>query len=299
LPLVIAAEHTTRIRVGTGVALALARNPMTVAAAANDLQRFSEGRMMLGLGSQVQVHITRRFSMPWSRPVAHMREFVIAMRAIWDAWNHETKLDFCGEFYSHTLMPAYFTPDPNPFGQPKVIMAAIGEQMTEIAGEVGDGFIANPFATPKYIDEVLLPAVRRGQAKSGRSTDDFEASGGLTVVTGRDESEMQRCAEHARQELGFYFTTPAYRRMLDVFGWAHLQDQLVPLAKQGKREEMAKLIDDEVLDTFTIWAEPDSVAPKIIERYAGRYDRVSLGAGRGVAPELLDDIASQLIGWTA
>jgi len=299
LPLTLAAEHTDRIRLGTGIALAFARNPMTVAAVANDLQHFSRGRLLLGLGSQIKPHIERRFSMHWSRPAARMREFVLAMRAIWDAWNDETKLDFRGDFYSHTLMTPFFAPDPNPYGSPKVMLAGVGERMSEVVGEVADGFLGHSLTTARYLDEVILPAVARGRAKSGRSDDGFEASGQLIVITGRDQDEMARVAETARQSLSFYLSTPAYRSMLEVFGWGDRQDELTRLSKQGEWDAMTKLVDDEMLDTFTIWAEPDAVGAKVVERFGGRYDRVSFTPGMGVSPELFDDIARQLMSATS
>lgn len=294
LPLVLAAEHTERIRLGTGIALAFARNPMTVAAAANDLQHFSRGRLMLGLGSQIKPHIERRFSMPWSRPAARMREFVLAMRAIWEAWNDETRLNFRGEFYSHTLMTPFFAPDPNPYGQPKVMLAGVGARMSEVVGEVADGFLGHSLTTARYLREVILPSVQRGREKAGRTTEGFEASGQLIVITGRDEAEMQQVAETARQSLGFYLSTPAYRGMLEVFDWGDRQDELTRLSKQGEWDAMTKLVDDEMLDTFTIWAAPDAVAAKVVDRFGGLYDRVSFTPDLGVAPEVFDQIARQL-----
>jgi probable F420-dependent oxidoreductase len=299
LPLVLAAEHTERIRLGTGIALAFARNPMTLAASANDIQQFSEGRLLLGLGSQIKPHITRRFSMPWSRPAARMREFVLALHAIWDAWNNEAKLDFRGEFYSHTLMTPFFAPDPNPYGAPKVMLAGVGERMSEVVGEVADGFLGHSLTTARYLDEVILPAVARGRVKSGRTDDGFEASGQLIVITGRDEAEMARVAETARQSIAFYLSTPAYRSMLDVFGWGDRQDELTRLSKLAEWDAMTKLVDDEMLDTFTIWAEPDAVAAKIVARFGGRYDRVGFTPDMGVPPELFDDIARQVLAATS
>ena len=295
-----AAEHTERIRLGTGIALAFARNPMTLAASANDLQQFSEGRLLLGLGSQIKPHITRRFSMPWSRPAARMREFVLALHAIWDAWNNETKLDFRGEFYSHTLMTPFFTPDPNPYGAPKVMLAGVGERMSEVVGEVGDGFLGHSLTTARYLDEVILPAVAPRAVEEWRRTDDgFEASGQLIVITGSDEAEMARVAETARQSIAFYLSTPAYRSMLDVFGWGDRQDELTRLSKLAEWDAMTKLVDDEMLDTFTIWAEPDAVAAKIVARFGGRYDRVGFTPDMGVPPELFDDIARQVLAATS
>src|SRR3954452_21489262 len=163
-PLLLAAEHTESIELGTGIAVAFARNPMTLANIGYDLQAFSGGRFMLGLGSQIKAHITRRFSMPWSHPAPRMRELILAMRAIWDAWNNGTKLEFRGDFYTHTLMTPFFDPGPNPFGAPKVFVAAVGERMTEAAGEVADGMIVHAFSTERYIREVTMPAVERGLA---------------------------------------------------------------------------------------------------------------------------------------
>ena len=154
------------IELGTCIALAFARNPMTTAVAANDLQELSHGRLVLGLGSQIKAHVTRRFSMPWSHPAARMREFVLAMRAIWAAWDGAGPLDFSGEFYTHTLMPPFFNPGPNPYGPPKVALAAVGTRMTEVAGEVADGLLCHGFSTERYLRSVTLPAVARGQARA-------------------------------------------------------------------------------------------------------------------------------------
>src|SRR5438874_11633999 len=144
LPLAIAAEHTDRIQLGTSIAVAFARNPMTLANIGHDLQVLSKGRFVLGLGSQIKPHIEKRFSMPWSHPAARMRELVLATRAIWDAWDGLAPLDFRGEFYSHTLMTPAFDPGPHRFGHARVHVAGVGERMTEVAGEVGDGPITHP-----------------------------------------------------------------------------------------------------------------------------------------------------------
>ena len=159
-PLVLAAQATERLEVATGVAIAFARTPMTLAMVANDVQLAAKGRFSLGIGSQIKPHIERRFSMPWSHPAARMREFVLAMRAIWSAWSTGEKLDFRGEFYTHTLMTPFFSPGPNPYGPPKVMMAAVGDKMTEVAGEVADGMILHPFTTEKYVRDVTLPGLR-------------------------------------------------------------------------------------------------------------------------------------------
>src|SRR5688500_11559914 len=189
-PLLLAAAETEKIELGTGIAVAFARNPMTLAQTAWDLQAASKGRFILGLGSQIKPHITKRFSMPWSHPAARMREMIMALHAIWDCWQEGSKLEFRGDFYTHTLMTPFFNPGPNPYGKPKVFLAAVGERMTEVAGEVADGMLCHGFTTERYLREVTIPALERGLARSGRSMDDIELSGPAFVVTGANEQEM-------------------------------------------------------------------------------------------------------------
>ena len=174
LPLTLAAEHTTTVELGTSIAVAFARNPMTVANIGWDLQEYSRGRLLLGLGTQIKPHIEKRFSMPWSQPARRMREFVLALHAIWDCWHNGTKLGFEGEFYTHRLMTPMFVPEPQPYGTPKILVAAVGELMTEMCGEVTDGVIAHAFTTKRYFDEVTIPALQRGLAKAGRTRADVE-----------------------------------------------------------------------------------------------------------------------------
>jgi len=190
-PLLLAAEHTERIELGTSIAVAFARNPMLLANIGHDLQRYSQGRFILGLGSQIKPHITKRFSMPWSHPAARMREMVLAIRAIWESWDNGAKLDFRGDFYSHTLMTPFFDPGPNPFGAPKIFLAGVGELMTEVAGEVCDGFLCHGFTTEKYLREVTIPALARGRAKAGKTMDGFDIVGPSFVVTGNNEDELK------------------------------------------------------------------------------------------------------------
>ena len=185
LALAVAATATERIQLGTAIALAFARSPMTTAAAANDLQALSGGRFQLGLGTQVKAHITRRFSMPWSHPAPRMREYVLALRAIWDTWHTGAPLDFRGEFYSHSLMTPMFEPQRHEFGAPPVLLAGVGETMTEVAGEVADGFLAHGFTTERYLRDVTLPALQRGRDKSGRTLDGFTVMGSPMIATGR------------------------------------------------------------------------------------------------------------------
>ncbi len=275
LPLALAAEHTSTLEIGTSIAVAFARNPMTTAVSANDLQRYSQGRFILGLGSQIKPHITKRFSMEWSKPAARMREFVLAMRAIWDCWNLGTPLEFRGDFYTHTLMTPFFNPGPNQFGQPKVLLAGVGERMTEVAGEVCDGFFAHAFTTERYLKEVSLPALQRGMDKSSRTRADFQVSLPVFLVTGRNEEEFEKAAAGTRQQIAFYGSTPAYRPVLELHGWGDLQTELNTLSKRGAWEEMGRLLDEDILAAFAVVGEPKDIPAQIRERFEGVVDRVS------------------------
>jgi len=280
-PLLLAAEHTETLELGTSIAVAFARNPMNLANIGWDLQAFSKGRFILGLGSQIKPHITKRFSMEWSHPAPRMREMVLAIRAIWDTWENGTKLDFRGDFYTHTLMTPFFAPDKADlagFGVPRIFLAGVGELMTEVAGEVCDGFICHGFTTEKYLREVTIPALGRGRAKAGKTMEGFEIIGPSFVVTGGNEAEMEAAAVGTRQQIAFYGSTPAYRGVLDIHGWGGMQDELNTLSKQGKWVEMGTLIDDEVLNTFAVVGEPEAVAPELHRRYGDIIQRISFYA---------------------
>jgi probable F420-dependent oxidoreductase len=283
-PLVLAAEHTDRIMLGTGIAVAFARNPMNLAVMANDLQTLSQGRFMLGLGSQIKPHIEKRFSMPWSHPAPRMRELILAVRAIWAAWADGSRLAFRGEFYRHTLMTPMFDPGPNPYGNPRIFLAAVGEKMTEVAGEVADGVLAHGFTTERYLREVTVPALERGLAASGRSRSDVEISYPGMVVTGADEAGVAAATEAVKSQLSFYASTPAYRPVLELHGWGDLQGDLNTLSKRGAWTEMAGLIDDEILDTFAVVAEIDDIAGIVKERFEGVVDRFNFYAPYPMEP---------------
>ena len=271
----LAAEHTTRLEVGTAIAVAFARNPMTLAYTAYDLQAVSGGRFLLGLGSQIKPHIERRFSMPWSRPVARMREYIVALRTIWDSWQNGTRLDFRGDFYTHTLMTPFFDPGPSSFGTPAVYLAGVGEHMTEVAGELCDGFLCHGFTTAQYLCEVTRPALERGRQRAGKTLDGLEIALPCFVVTGSSEEEMAAAARGVRQQIAFYGSTPAYRGVLDLHGWGALFEELNVLSKQGKWDVMAELIDDEVLRAFAVVAEPDGIAAELLNRYQNLATRLS------------------------
>jgi probable F420-dependent oxidoreductase len=278
LPLLLAAEHTERITLGTAIAVAFARNPMNMAVVANDLQAFSEGRFILGLGSQIKPHITKRYSMPWSHPAARMREFVLAMRAIWSSWNESTKLDFRGEFYTHTLMTPMFNPGPNKYGAPRVYVAAVGELMTEVVGEVADGLLAHGFTTERYMREATIPALERGLGKSGRSLKDFDISYPAMIVTGSNDEEIEAAKFAVKSQIAFYGSTPAYRPVLELHGWGDLQTELNTLSKQGEWVAMAQLIDDDVLDAFAVTGSPSKVQTVLLDRFGDMVTRITFYA---------------------
>jgi probable F420-dependent oxidoreductase len=276
LPLVLCAEHTSRVELGTSIVVAFPRNPLQVAHVAHDLQVASQGRFVLGLGPQVRAHIVNRFGVAWSRPVDRMREFVAALRAIWSCWNTGEKLDFRGEFHRHTLMTPNFAPQPSPYGPPRVHLAAVGERMSELAGEVADGVSLHPFTTPHYVTAHTRPALRRGLDLTGRQTQDVAITGRVFVITGWTAAERARAADWVRRRVSFYASTPAYRPVLEAHGWGELQDDLNALSKQGCWDDMAARIDAEVLDAFAVTGEPDEIPGLVRARWGELLDEVTI-----------------------
>ena len=294
LPLVLAAENTERLRLGTAIAIAFARNPMNLANLAHGLQTISEGRFVLGLGSQVRPHILNRFSMPWSKPAARMREMVLAIRAIFDCWECTAPLDFRGEFYHHTLMIPAFDPGPNEFGPPPIVTGGFGPLMTEVAGEVADGFIAHPFSSRKSLLENTLPAIERGLANSGRARGDFEILCATLTVTADDEDEFERVKLAARKQLAFYGSTPAYLPTLEVHGWGELHRELNRMSKLGLWDDMTHLIDDDVLESIAVVGPRKEIAGRLRERLAGIAEGVSLTHNRAPDPAQWADVVADL-----
>jgi probable F420-dependent oxidoreductase len=273
-----AATTTTTLELGTGIVVAFARSPMITATMANDVQLLSHGRLLLGLGSQIKPHIEKRYSMPWSHPAPRMREYILAMRAIWDCWNEGVALNFRGEYYRHTLMSPFFNPGPNPYGAPQVYLAAVGELMTEVAGEVADGLLVHPFTTERYIREVTLPALERGLVKSGREIKGFPISFSGLVATGDTDEEMADATRRVRGQIAFYGSTPAYRGVLELHGWGDLQSELNALSKTGEWEKMGELIDDDVLNAFSVVAQPNDVGAALRSRLDDVISRFSIYA---------------------
>ncbi len=279
LPLALAAEHTERIELMTAIAVGFARNPMVLAHTAWDLQALSQGRFLLGLGSQIQAHITKRFSMPWSRPAARMEEMIAAIRAIWEAWQTGERLNFRGDFYRHTLMTPMFSPGPIDVAPPPILISAVGPLMTRVAGRAADGLVCHAFQTAEYLRDVMMPNVNAGLAEAGRDRSDFQISMPVFVVSGFHEEEVAAQAARTRQQIAFYGSTPAYRGVLEHHGWGDAQTELNRLSKRGQWVEMGNVIDDDMLGAFAVVAEPHDVPGRIAERFGGTLDRLQFYAG--------------------
>jgi probable F420-dependent oxidoreductase len=293
LALLSAAQATSRLQVGTAIAVAFARSPMTLAMTAHDLQRYSRGRFVLGLGSQIRPHIEKRFSMPWSAPVDRMREYVAALRAIWDAWQYGTRLRFEGEHYRHTLMTPMFSPATHEWGAPPVHLAAVGPVMTRLAGEVADGLLVHGFTTERYLRERTMPALQEGLAAAGRDRSAVTVSLPGFVVSGATDAERAVAAKAVKATLAFYGSTPAYRPVLELHGWGALADELHSLSvsrREDKWAAMRDLIDDDVLTAFAVVAEPDDVGAQVQQRFDGLVDRFSVYAPYPAARDLWDPL---------
>jgi probable F420-dependent oxidoreductase len=256
---------------------------MHLAYLGHDLQVLSKGRFLLGLGSQVKAHVQRRFSAPFDQPAARMRELVAALRTIWACWHDQSPLDFRGDFYQHTLMPPLFRPAPSSFGPPAVFVAGVGERMTAVAGEVADGFCAHSLTSTRYLRDVTRPALDRGRA-AGRRADPVSIYLPLLLVTGADEESMATARHAVKQSIAVYASTPTYRGVLDAHGWGDAQTELGALVRQGRWEELAAVVDDEMLDTFALAAEPERVLAAVDERYGGLVDRVSFSTPYDMTP---------------
>lgn len=275
LSLGAAALTTTRVRLGTSVAIAFARSPMVLAYTAWDLQRSSGGRFVLGLGTQVKAHNERRFSVPWSAPVPRLREVVGALRAIWRAWQDRTRLEFVGNHYRLDLMTPFF--DPGPIEHPRIpiFLGAVNEAMCRLAGEVADGLHVHSFHSPRYIAERVLPAAQAGLAASGRSRADLTLHARVFTIVGDTEAERERTRAAVRQQIAFYASTRTYQPVLAVHGWESLTPRLHELSGRGEWKAMADLITDEMLDAYAVTGTYEDIGEKVRRRYEGLLDRVS------------------------
>jgi probable F420-dependent oxidoreductase len=268
LPLAVAAGHTARVELSTGIAIAFARNPMVCAYAANDLQLLSRGRFVLGLGTQIRAHVERRFGQPWSRPNARMREFVRAIRAIWASWETGVRLDVRGEFYTHTLMTPFFSPGANPYGTPRIALAGFGPAMIRVAGEVADRWIVHPLHSPAYVEARALPALAEGAARSGRERRAIEIQAQTITMIGSSDEEVAAARAKARGQIAFYGSTPAYRVMLEHHGWGDLQPLWNRMSKEGRWLEMMDLVTDDMLDAIGVSGRPAEAGRRLRARNA-------------------------------
>jgi len=297
LPLAVTAVATSRIELGTSIAVAFARSPMTMAYTANDLQAAARGRFILGLGSQIKAHITRRFSMPWGRPAAQMREYILALRAIWASWNEGRPLSFRGEYYQHTLMTAMFRPEPNPYGPPRVFLAAVGTAMTRVAGEVADGLVVHPFTTERYLREVTLPSLAEGLARAGRSRDAVQVTCPGFVLLDDGSPGFADRVTAVRRQIAFYGSTPAYRPVLDLHGWGSLADRLHELSVTRDEQRwvaMGDLIDDEVLSAFAVIGPSQEATAELKRRYGDVVDRVTVPMAAGMPADQVRGLLASL-----
>jgi probable F420-dependent oxidoreductase len=278
LPLTLAAEHTQRLSLGTGIAVAFPRSPTVLAHIAWDLQRYSQGRFILGLGTQVKAHIVLRFGSRWEKPVRQMRETIEAMRAVWASWRSGgTSLDYRGEYYTLRLMTPFFAAPPLEYPDPPVYVAAVNEQMLHLAGSLCDGIHIHPFHSPLYLREYAWPHLREGLRAAGHSRLNFTAVGAVFAIPTDGETPAAEHERAAREQIAFYMSTPAYRPIVDLHGWSAEAEQLSKMARRGEWATMGNTVTDPMLEAFAIsgrWAE---LPAKIQSRYAGRLlDRVAL-----------------------
>ena len=276
LPLVSAAMSTKKIELLTSIAVAFARNPMNLANIAYDLNLLSKGRFILGLGSQIRPHITKRFSMPWSKPAARMEDMVNAIKSILNAWQTGSRLEHRGEFYTHTLMTPLFNPGPNPHGIPKIYVAAVGPFMTKAVARSADGLLAHPFSSPKYLKNITLPNIDEGLQSSNRTRTEFDLSIAIMTGIGANEESHKKAVRACRDQVAFYASTPNYKAVLEQHGYEDLSEELNRLSKAGQWKEMGDAIDDEVLNTFAVISEdPDELAKEIMRRYGNQGQRIA------------------------
>lgn len=264
----LAAQATGRIALATTVAIAFPRSPTVTAMTAWTLQKLSRGRFTLGLGSQVKGHIERRFGVKWSAPGPWLREYVAALRAVWNCWQSGAKLDFNGKHYKLNLMVPLFAPGPIEHYPIPVHLAAVNSYMCQVAGEVADGIRAHPVATPRYIDEVMLPAARAGAAKTGRDLTGFAVCAKPLVATAPDRATLAERIRDVRARIAFYASTPAYLAAFATQGYGEVAQQLQAYSRAQRWEEMPAFVSDEMLEAYATVGTYDEIAAKLRARYA-------------------------------
>ena len=275
LPLVLAAEHTSRIKLGTAIAVAFPRSPLVLAQIGWDLQELSGGRFILGLGTQVKGHNERRFGVKWEHPGPKLREMIQMIHAVWDCWQNGTRPSFAGKFYNFTLMTPFFNAGPIPYPRPPIYIAGVNEYMCRLAGELCDGFHIHPFHSIKYLDEVVFPNIKAGVQKAGRGPKDVVMSSTAFVIAGDTPAEIEAAKAPVRQQISFYASTPAYVGVLEAHGWGETGRRLTEKSKRGDWAGMAEEITDEMLDVYATTGTYDEIADKVKAKYKGYLDRVA------------------------
>ena len=271
LPGVLVAEHTQRLKFGTAIAVSFARSPAVMAHTAWDLAQYSHGRFILGLGTQVKAHITRRFGLSWpDSVVGKLREQVAVMRAFWRNWQEGEKLDYQGEYYSINLTSPFFTPGGHDYPEIPIYIAGVNAGLAQLTGEIAHGFHAHPFHSRSYLKEVIRPAIESGTRKTGRSLQDVQVVANAFIVTSPEEREM------VRQQIGFYASTPSYRAVMTHHGWQEVGRELSKLVRSGQWGDASNLVSDEMVDIFATTAHPAEMADALKERYQGVADRINL-----------------------
>ena len=276
LPAALAAEHTKRVKLGTAIAVAFPRSPMVTAMIGWDLAELSGGRFILGLGTQVKGHIERRFSVDWVAPGPRMRDYIGALRAIWECWAKGTPLHFESENYTHTLMTPFFAPQPMDHWRIPIYIAGVNDYLCRLAGELCDGLHVHPFHSIKYMQETVFPNIEDGLKKSGRSRADLSLNSSVFVITGDTPDEIEAAKAPVRQQISFYASTRTYHKVLDAHGWTDVSGELNALSRRGGWGEMADLITDEMLEVYAVIGKREEICDKIKARYEGVLDRISL-----------------------
>lgn len=276
LPLVLAAAATNRLELGTNITVAFARSPFAVAQTAWDLQRASNGRFHLGLGTQVRAHVERRFSMPFERPAARITDYIRCLRAIWETFQTDARPSYEGEFYQFRLINPFFNPGPLEHPEIPIYLAGVNERMCRAAGEVADGFHVHPVHSVGYIRDVIQPAIAAGAANAGRSADDVALYAPVFAVTGETPEQLAASEAEVRRQIAFYGSTPNYRAVLEYHDCGGIAKELSALVRQGEFEAMAKLVPDSLMEAVAIAAAPEDLGRTLRARYQGVLDRVSL-----------------------
>lgn len=286
LPIVLAAEHSRNLQLMTSVAIAFPRSPFVTAQTAWELQKFSNGRFILGLGTQVRGHNARRFSSLWDPPGPRMRDYIRCIRAVWESFQNGTEPTYQGDFYTFTLLPPFFSSGPIKTPPPPVHVAAVNRYMLEFAGEECDGVSLHSFNTLKYTEEVVLPSLEAGARKNNRKLSEIAIEGGGFIVSGRDHEEVERKREALKQQIAFYASTRSYKPVMDMHGWGGVVETLYDLSRKGGWSQMGELITDEMVDSFATCGTYDEIAPMLKKRYGNINSSISISlAGTDTADD--------------